>query len=371
VMTAPSLAVRLAKGYATDVAAMPTSSFLFEPDPVQLDAEGYAPSFKAEENTSFQTFFDRYGFVVIRDVLSAEDVSRTTADIFTTAGFADSRPPTLEALDTKYKNWDGVSGSHYNTKKGFLTNENPMSEVAWANRISPALYHVNKQLFGRDDLVVKVDRYGLMRPTRFGPDVIRETWETSGQWIHWDMNPWEEPDFARIQAVLAISDHRLDTGGFHCVPGFCRHWQAWAQANMAFTDAGLVTVPEGDSMRPHLQKIPMRAGSVVLWDSRTPHGNFPNQSGSWRLCQYLGFHPAPTIAQSGIVKGLRLEIEHEISTGRIPTSAHETPLSARLIGLEPWEGGAPHVINEYTMGQFNFMDVDANEADCLRLPQIE
>jgi ectoine hydroxylase-related dioxygenase (phytanoyl-CoA dioxygenase family) len=135
----------------------------------------------------------------------------------------------------------------------------------------------------------------MMRPTVFDSAPPRKDWQTTGEWIHWDQNPWLEPDFARIQGVLALSDHTDTSGGFHCVPGFgAAHWQVWADANKEYrTDGDLIAVPHGDSMRPHLQRLPMRPGSVCLWDSRTPHGNFPNESGHWRVCQYIGFHPAP------------------------------------------------------------------------------
>lgn len=105
----------------------------------------------------------------------------------------------------------------------------------------------------------------------------RTDWQTTGEWIHWDQNPWLEPDFVRIQAVLAISEHTASSGGFHCVPGFCSQFRGWAAANEAAhqEDGSLVAVPAEDSMRPHLQRISMRAGSACLWDSRTPHGNAP------------------------------------------------------------------------------------------------
>lgn len=34
-------------------------------------------------------------------------------------------------------------------------------------------------------------------------------------------------------------------------------------------------------------------GSLLLWDSRTPHGNWPNESSQWRMVQYTGMFPAP------------------------------------------------------------------------------
>jgi len=30
-----------------------------------------------------------------------------------------------------------------------------------------------------------------------------------------------------------------------------------------------------------------------MWDSRTPHGNYPNQSNGFRIVQYTGMFPVP------------------------------------------------------------------------------
>lgn len=287
----------------------------FVPDPVVMDADGYAPSFACpaangtadgSSDIAMKAFFERYGFVVIRDVLSPAAIAATKNDIFALAGYGNKggkraaaaiwyglwviivaavaaagvgvvrgalwqlavtvagmgllmftvmqsmrqgsgeiSPPGLTELDAM--SWNKISGSKYNTARGFLGFEPPWSIPAWRNRLAPSLYRACSKLFGREDLVVKLDRYGLMRPTVFvgddGAMVRRTEWRTAGKWIHWDQNPWEEPDFARIQVVLAISDHRTDTGGFQCVPGFTRHWRAWAAANKRQAGS-LVSVPD-------------------------------------------------------------------------------------------------------------------------------
>ncbi len=268
-------------------------AFVFSPDPIQL-SEGYAPSFTAEQADEIKAFFKRYGVVIIRDVLSPDQVTAAAAEVFETAGLGSTPPQTLEELERV--NWEDVYGSRYNRSKGFIGYDAPDSDCAWRSRLAPALYSAYSTLFGRKDLLVKLDRFGLMRPTLFGTgsesEILRKDWQTTGEWIHWDQNPWEETSFVRIQGVLALSDHTATSGGFHCVPAFCTHWQAWAAANeeyvlrricllgfvfflLAFaplsllfdqeicswsryrSDADLVAVPHGDSMRPHLQRLPM------------------------------------------------------------------------------------------------------------------
>ncbi|CAF3981515.1 unnamed protein product, partial [Rotaria sp. Silwood1] len=37
--------------------------------------------------------------------------------------------------------------------------------------------------------------------------------------------------------------------------------------------------------------MPIRKGSLLVWDTRLPHGNYPNNSNQMRIIQYL--HMAP------------------------------------------------------------------------------
>jgi len=187
-----------------------------------------------------------------------------------------------------------------------------------------------------------------------GKWIERPEWQTESRWLHWDQNPWEEPDFVRIQGVIAISEHTPTSGGFHCVPGFPSQWKGWAKANKkGYMRNPLIDVPRSDPMREAIQRITMRAGSALLWDSRTPHGNFPNTSPGWRLCQYIGFHPAPTAKfhHPSIQANRRRYIMNLARADGIPASVLSTPLNRQLLGMDVWENGANHPLSSYTMSQ--------------------
>lgn len=339
----------------------------FTPDPIPLDDDGYAVSFRAEEGAALRDFFKRYGVVIIRDVISEAQVSASAESIFNMAGLGPSPPTSKQELEKI--NWEDVYYSRYNMSKGFLGYEAPNCKEAWQNRLSPQLEQAFTTLFGRSDLLVKIDRFGMMRPTKFGDAEPIKAWQTTGEWIHWDQNPWLEPNFERIQAVLALSDHTSTSGGFHCIPGFCGQFHRWAKENAEFRmDSELVAVPTGDPIRRHIQRLPMRAGSACLWDSRTPHGNFPNASDKWRLCQYLGLHPAPHPSrQLGLVKTRADFMRLEDENGRLPACAKETQRERRLIGLESYDSAAEHTISSMTARQLglwnDFPDLDPDPKD--------
>lgn len=111
--------------------------------------------------------------------------------------------------------------------------------------------------------------------------------------MHWDANPWAEPNFARMQGILLLSDHRENSGGFHCIPGFHKVYQEYAAHYAALKKSGVLIDLPCAADKAFVQKITAPAGCFIIWDSRLPHGNYPNSSGAFRLVHYLTLHPAP------------------------------------------------------------------------------
>ncbi len=85
-----------------------------------------------------------------------------------------------------------------------------------------------------------------------------------------------------------------------------------------------VQIAKDDPIRKDIQKMPIRKGSILIWNSRLPHGTFPNNSSNFRMIQYMkmGFANDPAIEPSYF--GLE----------SIPKDL--TPLGKKLLGVEPW-----------------------------------
>ena len=107
-----------------------------------------------------------------------------------------------------------------------------------------------------------------------------------------DQNPWIEPHFARIQALVAISNHTKTSGGFHCLPGFHQKFGAYAAAHLADRREGDLIDVADECLKQKLCKVTLRPGSLLIWDSRLPHGNWPNNDESFRMVFYMGCHVA-------------------------------------------------------------------------------
>jgi len=188
--------------------------------------------------------------------------------------------------------WDKYWPPSVFSKRGFISGGVDHYQQSWNNRMNPNIYELFSRILG-PTIWVDPDRYGVMRPTKNivlkdGSMVDRMDWITEHNWLHWDQNPWTEPDFVRVQGLLALVDNTESTGSFHCVPGFPSYFREWGQKNINIRKlGGLINVPENDIIRSYIQKITLRAGSFLIWDSRLPHGNFPNSGDQFRMVQYI------------------------------------------------------------------------------------
>ncbi|CAM4790776.1 unnamed protein product [Rotaria magnacalcarata] len=194
----------------------------------------------------------------------------------------------------------------------------------------------------------------------------RENWKTKSDWLHLDMNPLTgrattyrfehvaEGPFDnsndpldvqnqsthngmrkwKLQVILALDDCCEEDGGFHAVPGFQNYIATWKKENQQLYidtnkggDPTAVQIPIDDPIRQHMQRMPIRKGSLLVWDSRLPHGNYPNNSNHMRIIQYL--HMAPITDEA--LRSLPLKEQDLQETFQL------AELGKRLYGFKPWD----------------------------------
>jgi len=149
-----------------------------------------------------------------------------------------------------------------------------------------------------------VTRYGVMRPSKIAEEVVVEDesekkWQTKSDWLHWDLSPFHfgtsAAGFApksvsketmknygsiRLQGLITLVDCPEENGGFHCVPGFTDdRFFKWADEHRdsygslpEVASRNFIEVPSDDEMRKEIKRIPMKAGSLLVWNSQLPHG---------------------------------------------------------------------------------------------------
>lgn len=147
-----------------------------------------------------------------------------------------------------------------------------------ANRRSPRLHKAFAQLWGTADLWASVDRVGFNVPERPG-------WMFRGPDMHWDVSLAQPIPFG-TQGILYLTDTPAEQGAFTCVPGFHRKIDSW-----------LASLPPGADPRAQdlhalgSRPIAGRAGDLVIWDHKLPHGSRPNRGANPRMVQYINMAP--------------------------------------------------------------------------------
>ncbi|KAM9984928.1 hypothetical protein ACTFIY_009360 [Dictyostelium cf. discoideum] len=138
---------------------------------VQKDVEGYITSFSVEQQTEYTEFFNKFGFVVIRDVLNKSECQKTIDDIwnyiesFKWASYHDSmksEEKTIKRNDPK--TWEGIWPNL--SQEGIVGYPPVFSETTIANRSNPKIYSIYSTLLNRKDLYINHDRFGFFRPTK-------------------------------------------------------------------------------------------------------------------------------------------------------------------------------------------------------------
>jgi len=309
------------------------------PGPAPLDEDGFVQSFSVDQVEEIRRFFETYGFVVIQDVLSEEQIAASKAEFW-------ALDPDLDETDpgTWEPFWKAQRFGHL----GIIGMGPGITPCQVTNRQTPAVYEAYATVLGCRELWADHDRIGVMRPTRNltykdgHVEEDKDEWRTVANWLHLDCNPlqghasiagfastMDEIDFTKtliIQGLLTLTDARVEDGGFHCVPGSNNVCVEWCKANPKRAASGSnFGIPETDPLFPHIQQIPVRRGCALLWTSLLMHGNHPNRSDRFRMCQYVRFVPTKGTPYSPLITDRAAYADVEV-----------TPLGERLFGLQPW-----------------------------------
>ncbi len=264
---------------------MDSNCFLRAP----VDSEGFVVTFNCEQGQEIRNFFEKYGFVCIRDVLTDSEIGKTCEEFF--AQFDRDNEASIESF----------FGQQPFAKFGVIGKEPTLSTAMLNNRQNRKVYAAFSAIFETDELIVDHDRFGALRPTANHPK-----WKTIDRWLHLDCNPqtgavavesfgngsvkhdWNNTFL--VQGFLALTDAREPDGGFHCVPGGHKYALEWSK-KVEKQGSTLVVDPD-DPIREHIQKISVRKGCLLVWNSFLFHANRPNFSLNWRLVQYIRMYPA-------------------------------------------------------------------------------
>ena len=257
--------------------------------------------------------------MVIRNVVPRNIVDNAVCEIAAFVGADLAHSETWYRGDAQL---DGIVPMHH-------------AQSQWDIRQCPNLYQVFAEFFGDSRLMVDMNR------CIFRPPVHPLLPAISHGSIHWDTDP-RDPEPASLQAVVLLTDVGRNEGGFQCLPKVYRDLNHWLRRYAQRDDF--------DFFNPGLDhwkatQIKGKAGDVVLWSSKLPHGTASNLSARPRIAAFVSMQPPDDDAQ------LRESMKTWWRAKRAPDKWRGLPgqldpepgppatlseLGMKLIGVLPW-----------------------------------
>jgi hypothetical protein len=275
--------------------------------PLDVNKE-FVKSFTLDETEEYLKFFDEFGFVCIRDVLSEEESKNTVQDIYDylESGswnrlFASQKK---ENFKTNIKASDKSTWNQWPSmeNEGILGTPAVFTKQAFKNRQNENVYKAFSTILNEKELLVSVDRYGFFRPTKNvemdGEKCDFPKWKSRKN-IHLDMNPWDyfsnnksesqvfsnynplqlfcmenneggksEDKVIRIQGLINLLDNHEEDGGFVLIPGFHKKLGEWTESNPRRGYGIFNIIPSSNEIQKYTQRITAKAGTLIIWDNR-------------------------------------------------------------------------------------------------------
>lgn len=209
--------------------------------------------------------FDVHGYLVIEDVLDADEVAE------------------LHELLDGHKLWDQAG---WRKDPNFLAVGEPH---AWEPPFQRLIHHPRLLPYLRD--VCGEDlRYdhGHILAMRKGAGSLEL--HGGGTPFRWDsFYEYREGKILNGLTAVAISlvDAAVEDGGFCCIPGSHKANVACPRAVLQFERTG-----------PWLQRVPVRAGSAIIFTEALTHGTMPWKADHERRAVFLKYTPGP-VAYAG------------------------------------------------------------------------
>lgn len=208
-------------------------------------------------------FWDKNGYVVLRNIISKEDCDHTINAILE---YLDA---SLENPSSWYKGHDKMEGLM------LLFTKHASLEK---NRNSLKIKRAYEQLYQTKEIYKTIDKVSFNPPEN-----ARYTF--MGSALHWDTS-LDLPIPFSLQGLLYLNDVTENGGAFHCVPGFHKIIDSW------ITNLPANTNPR-DAALAALKTIPITgsAGDFIIWHQALPHCATANKSNLPRFVQYLTYLP--------------------------------------------------------------------------------
>ena len=285
----------------------------------------------SDKSHNYRTDLQTKGFAIIPGVLGTFELAEAIGS------FRDTKPTITDAPP---------HGIHQHWQAGH-------SRHSWLIRTNPQVLRVWRDILAADRLIVSFDGYCHIDKS----DCRKDT-----SWVHTDQSP-ARGQFAGYQGFVSLTDNSERT--FVCYEGsHLQHYQYFADRDFKnntkhFTRDFHKIDKAYLSANLHRRKVlTVKAGDMVVWDSRTFHQNqYGKPNSEERLVQYVSYQNRQSKANTTANQNKRLKYFN----ARRTTSHWAAPV--RVNGLQPQVFGDKSKLIVYS----ELAPPNLNNIDCLSL----
>eukprot|EP01117_Protostelium_nocturnum_P017202 TRINITY_DN6970_c0_g1_i1.p1 TRINITY_DN6970_c0_g1~~TRINITY_DN6970_c0_g1_i1.p1 ORF type:complete len:355 (-),score=100.96 TRINITY_DN6970_c0_g1_i1:108-1172(-) len=315
------------------------------------DGDGYLVAYETNQADLYLPVLKKYGFVVV-NVLTSQECDETIPEFLQDSN---ENPKGLQEKRITLEDPSSWENVNWPSSSKFQFSKSACGQKAFDNRCNPRIYELFQHIYqGENKLWISIDKWGVMRGTknlRMVDAEGKENWVEREDWrselkMHWDLNPWlyvneveKEGHHPMYQGLVALVDCPEEVGGFLCVPGSTPFLSEWTKHKQATHMKPLsIRVPEDDKMIEFKQKVTLRKGQMVVWDSGQAHANFANRGDQCRIYQFIRMAPAceKCKERDRFLAPNVLAQDHYTEEVR-KKGVQFTSLGRKLAGLEPWD----------------------------------
>jgi hypothetical protein len=199
------------------------------------------------------------GFTRIAAVIPAEVAAAIVTALPEVSAIDYEDPLTWHRLPESYP---GIIPSHHHQSQ-------------WNLRQDPNLHRVFSELWGTNALWVSMDRIGFVPPLRPG--------DVDSSQLHWDMDPRGQSTY---QAIVYLTDATAERAPFTAVPRIFQDLPNWLAAQPEAFDFS-----EVDFSNEPTVAVEGKAGDLIIWNSKLPHGPGANHASLPRVMQAVTMFP--------------------------------------------------------------------------------
>jgi hypothetical protein len=221
----------------------------------------------------------------------------------------------------------------------------------WDIRQDEIVYAIFATLLNEKKLWVTMDRASFRPPCRYD----LEKYGDDANYMHWDYD-FRVANRDMFQGLVYLTDTKEKQGAFSCVPSVYKKIKEGGYEHFdqfhKFTKKGLFLSEVQSFTEKDIVSIAAPAGSLIIWDSRLPHGCVSNHAAEPRFVQFISMYPAHDAESSSAKiendRDARIECFnaqrapecHRGLKGQIDPEIHPkfklSDLGEKLVGINIW-----------------------------------